>query len=397
MNLRARYYLIGVFALLISCSSEDLSPSTKSNLVSSESVSSRSADELKNILASSGIELPLDELKYDVERFKIVYETTYLGETIQASALVILPKKVTESIPMISFQHGTIAAHSEAPTQVPGNDNQLLLYTALASPGFIAVIPDFIGFGASASIQHPYYVEDATASAIVDALRAAKQLASQKSIGFDSRVFLAGYSQGGYATMATHKFLEAQKPEGFDIVASFPASGGYDVKGMQEYFFDLESYDQPFYLAFVAQAYKTYYKWSDPLSDMFNEPYASRIPALVNGSKTSDEINSELTDNIAELLTTEILANIDTDTKYSRIVSAFNDNSLTDWTPVKPVYMYHGDADVTVPYSNSVATINKLKANGSTSVTLTVLTGADHSSGVVPYIEQFLPILFDLK
>jgi pimeloyl-ACP methyl ester carboxylesterase len=384
-----------IISLLLSCNSNDPAPKD-SNLVSAQSQFTRTASDLKTILGASGLNLPLTSLKYDVEVYKVVYNTDYLGESIQASALVILPKNPAGSVPMVSFQHGTISSHAEAPTALALSDEELVLYTALASPGFIAVVPDFIGFGASSSKLHPYYIESLTASAVMDALRAAKDLAGQKSISFNSKLFLAGYSQGGYATMATHKYIETEQPSGFELVASFPASGGYDIKNMQEYFFSLDAYGQPFYIAFVADAYKTTYGWTQPLTDMFNEPYASRIPGLLDGTKTSSQINAQLTENIHDLLTTDVLQNIETSQKFATIVAAFRENSLTDWTPKKPLYMYHGNADGTVPYSNSVVTYNKLVANGSTSVTLTTLEGANHSTGVIPYVELFIPKLLDL-
>jgi len=63
------------------------------------------------------------------------------------------------------------------------------------------------------------------------------------------------------------------------------------------------------------------------------------------------------------------------------------------------MFMYHGDADVTVPYDNSVITYQKLIANGaSTSVlSLTPLPGKDHATGVLPYIEDFIPKMLQLK
>jgi len=135
------------------------------------------------------------------------------------------------------------------------------------------------------------------------------------------------------------------------------------------------------------------------LTDVFNEPYASKIPSLVNGTKTNNQINDELTYNIAELVNGDLLTHIDTDTKFKYIVDAFVDNSLTDWKPTIPMYMFHGDADVTVPYENSVITYNKLISNGASTsvVTLTKLPGADHTGGVFPYIELFIPKMLDLK
>ena len=91
--------------------------------------------------------------------------------------------------------------------------------------------------------------------------------------------------------------------------------------------------------------------------------------------------------------------NIDTDPKFDYIVDAFEENSLVDWTPKIPMHMYHGDEDVTVPFSNSQITYDKLIANGaSTSVlTFTTLPGATHYTGIFPYLELILPQLISAK
>jgi len=396
-SLKAYSFIALVCLVAFSCKNDD-DVQPERVLVTAVKVLSHTAGELQTVLGRADLNLDLSVMKYEVEIYKITYKTTYNGQEVNASALVSLPLKAP-SVPIVSFQHGTIAAYTQAPTALELYDPESILYSALASPGFISVAPDLLGFGSSKSILHPYYVEDLTASAVRDAIRAARDLASDKSIGFNGKLFLAGYSQGGYATMATHKSIEAEALEGIELVASFPSSGGYDIKAMQEYFWGLDEYNQPFYLAFVAEAYKTTFGWTQPLSDFFNEPYAGKIPALVNGSKTSNEINDELTFNIADLVNADLLAHIDTDTKYKYIVDAFNDNSLTDWKPTVTMHMFHGDADTTVPFNNSVITYNKLIANGASAsvVTLTTLPGADHTGGVFPYIELFIPQMLDMN
>jgi pimeloyl-ACP methyl ester carboxylesterase len=337
-------------------------------------------------------------LQYDVEIYKVNYSTNYKGETITASGLVILPK-VSESVGMLSFQHGTISGHSQAPTALALNSGELILYAALASPGFITVVPDFIGFGASADLMHPYYAEDLTASAILDNMKAARELAAQKGINFNQKLFLAGYSQGGYATMAAHKFIEQNGFNGYTLIASFPAAGGYDIKGVQEYFFGLETYDEPFFLPYVAYAYQTAFDWTQPLTNFFNEPYASKIPALFDGTKSGEAINAELTTSILGLINNDLLENINANTKYQYIVDAFSENSLVDFAPTIPVFMYHGDADVTVPYQNSVSSYQKYIDNGASTdiVKFYTIEGGTHYTGFFPYAEDFVPILLELK
>lgn len=391
------YLSVVLLCLVFACKNDkDVAPERV--LLSADNVLNRPSSEMRSLLGRANLDLDLSILKYDVDIYKITYKTTYNGQDITASALVSLPVKAPAAA-IVSFQHGTVAAYTQAPTALQLYDSESVLYSALAAPGFIAVAPDLLGFGASKSVLHPYYVEDLTASAVRDAVRAARDLAADKGVGFNGKLFLAGYSEGGYATMATHKSIEADPLQGIDLVASFPSSGGYDIKNMQEYFWGLSAYEQPFYMAFVAEAYKTTFGWSQPLTDVFNEPYADKIPALVNGSLTNNEINDQLTSNIPDLITADILAHIDTDTKYKYIVDAFANNSVVDWKPAIPVFMYHGDVDTTVPYNNSVVSYNKLIANGASPsiVTFTTLQGADHYTGIFPYIELFIPKMMSMK
>jgi pimeloyl-ACP methyl ester carboxylesterase len=234
---------------------------------------------------------------------------------------------------------------------------------------------------------------------VIDLVKAARELAITKNVSFNGKLFLAGYSQGGYVTMAAHKAIEQNGLSNFNLVASFPSSGGYDVKGMQKYFFGLTTYDEPFFLGYVAMSYKTFYSWSNPLTDIFQSKYAAVIPSLFDGSKDGDQINSSLNDTIPKLVNSDLLSSIDTNSKFSYIVNAFNENTLLDWYPTKKMFMYHGDADVTVPYQNSVDTYNKLISNGASTATLTFTSfpGATHGTGVQPYIETFIPQLISLK
>mgnify|MGYP005822088567 CR=1 FL=1 len=378
---------------------DDGGPSVKySNLKEANLVLARPAGELKGFIALSGIDIPVEAIKYNTEIYTVTYLTEYKGQEITASGLVVIPT-TDEPVGMMSFQHGTISANSEAPSATSLRSNSLILYAALASTGFITVVPDFIGFGSSKDILHPYYVKEATSTPIIDNLKAAHQLAQEHSLNFNEDLFLAGYSQGGYATMATQQAIESDPLEGFELLASFPSSGGYDVKGMQEYFFGLETYDNPFFLAYVALAYQTYYDWTEPLSNFFVDTYAEKIPSLFDGSKSGGQINDELSYTISELVQPDLLQNIDTNPDYMYLIDGFNANNLTDWTPTTKTYMFHGTADVTVPYQNSVDTYNKLIENGTpTSVlTLTPLDGFTHYTGVVPYVEAFVPLLLEYQ
>jgi pimeloyl-ACP methyl ester carboxylesterase len=325
----------------------------------------------------------------------VTYNTNYKGEVITASGLVFLP--ITEDkLQIVSFFHGTIGSDAEAPSNLPLGDVQNILSATLSSLGFIVAVPDFIGFGSSKNIMHPYYVEDLNASDAKDMLRAAVELALSKRLNVKKDLFLSGYSQGGYYTMATHKAIETNGFDDFNLVASFPSSGGYDVKNFQEYFFDLETYHQPFFMAYVSKSYKETYDFGIPMSDLFNIPFADRIDnELFDGNSNGSTINQALNDTLSVLLNAEFVSGIDNDSKYMEVKDALESNSLTDWSPSIQMFMYHGDSDITVPYQNSIVTLGKINSSGK--ITFETLPGATHGGGVTPYLNRFVPKLLELS
>jgi pimeloyl-ACP methyl ester carboxylesterase len=398
-----RAFLNRLFVILLciapfGCKEDLVDPIVPEVYETSSLLTSRTQEQIRAFVSSKGLPIASDEIRSGVDVYKVTYKTTMDGDNILASGLVILPQ-TSAGVGMLSFQHGTIIAHSEAPSETPPSSDLMSFYAAMASPGFIGVVPDFIGFGASKDLLHPYYLEKPTADAVVDNLKAAREFALLSGLNFNGKLFLAGYSQGGYATMAAHKSIEENGLENFDLIASFPSSGGYDIKGVQEFFFEQQTYSQPFYIAFVAQSYRTYLGWQQPLTDFFQASYATKIPGLFNGQYSSGDINGELTEEIPSLINPDLLQNINTDPKYDYINEAFIDNSLTDWTPKVKMFMYHGDLDITVPYQNSVDVYNHFIQNGASPqvVSFTTLPYATHSSGVTPYLIAFINKVLELK
>jgi pimeloyl-ACP methyl ester carboxylesterase len=395
-----KYFLLLIFAggllILQSCFDKDPEPPIEPNtLITYDEVISRTKQEIEILISVAGVEELNQYMEHDIIVYTVTYKTEYLGEEINASGLIAFPEFSGE-IPMLSYQHGTITRHSDAPTS---DLNFYGILSSFASAGYIFCIPDLLGFGSSIEILHPYYHYESTADPVVDILKAAKELSEILDYKFDGNVFLGGYSEGGYATMAGHKKMEESSPNGFNLIASAPASGGYDIKGMQEYFFSKESYHQPYYLGYVALSYKQVYNSANILTDIFQEPYATEMPDLFDGSLTGSQINDNLTTIMTDLLQADILANIDTDPKYKYLNDAFALNSLHEFVPTIKMIMYHGTGDITVPYQNSVDTYNSMIQLGASPniLSLISLEDATHESGVLPYIIDVIETFDTLK
>src|SRR6218665_484201 len=384
--------LICLLLFVASCKSakEDVAPTTEKALIDFVQVCSVPAAQSKLAVTLSGIKLPAAEIKYDI--------TAYKGKKIKASGLVTLPS-TSNAVGMLSFQHGTTTLFEEAPSALATSTLLFHLYTLPSSFGFISVAPDYIGFGASKQYRHPYYVDEAPSAAVLDLLKAAKELAASKSINFNSKLFLAGYSQGGCATLSAHRAIEKKPLDGINLIASFPAAGGYDLAGMQKIVFGFETYSEPVFLGYVLTSYKNYYQMNDLYAAVLKLPYAEKIDGLYDGTHSTAHVNAALTTTVADLLTPDAHAKFDVDPKFSSFLDALKNNSVINWKPEKPVYFYHGDADLTVPYQTTTDTRNSLIAAGASPdlVKIIVLEGKDHGTGVVPYAEEMLKEVLKLR
>ena len=378
-KIKAYIFLI---LILFSCSIQE--ENTRIHIDTYTKLFSITKDNILEIVKASEFENLEGYLKHDISLYTITYNTTYNGKKIKASGLVAFPD-TDNGMPILNFNHGTTSLHADAPTE---DLIQYSFFANAASAGYIFVIPDYLGFGISDDIVHPYYRSDITGQTVVDMIRATKELAEIEGYNFNGDIFLSGYSEGGFATMSAHYNLENNNYSGLNLVASAPASGGYDISGMLDYFLSKDTYHVPYYIAYVAIGYKTSYDWILPLSSIFNEPYASIIPEYFNGKYSGYEINSVLSDDISELLTSNFINNIYSDLELKIIVDAFEENSLDQWVPKNKMIMYHGTDDITVPYQNSVDTYNNFISLGADKNTVEFidLNGENHSSGSLPYI-----------
>tara|TARA_B100001559_G_scaffold160512_1_gene134694 strand:+ start:1516 stop:2691 length:1176 start_codon:yes stop_codon:yes gene_type:complete len=391
MNKIKSYLLVAI--LLFSCESQD--ELTRVHIDTYTKLFSITKDNVITIVQDSEFENLKSYLDYGISLYTISYNTTYKGQNIKASGLVAFPD-TDKGMPILNFNHGTTSLHADAPTE---DLIQYSFFSNAASAGYIVVIPDYLGFGVSDDIVHPYYRSDITGQTVVDMIRAAKELARIEGYNFNGDVFLSGYSEGGFATMSTHHNMEQNNYKGLNLIASAPASGGYDITGMLDYFLSKETYHVPYYIAYVAIGYKTSYDWDLPLSAMFNEPYSDLIPSYFNGKYSGYEINSVLTDDLSLLLTSNFRNNIYSDPDLKVIVDAFEENSLDNWIPKKKMLMYHGTADITVPYQNSVDTYNNFISLGAdkSKIEFIQLQGENHSSGSIPYIIDLFDRFNELK
>ena len=181
-----------------------------------------------------------EAIEYDIKVYSISYRTYFLGRELIASGLVSIPD-ADASFPLISFQNGTNTCHSNAPSINPNN----LLYSLLnmnSGLGFIIAIPDYLGFGESEEVLHPYFETESSNRVIRDMIHAVEELTDYtEGARVNKELYLMGYSQGGWATLAALKDLEQHPMDDYSLVAASCGAGAYNLIDFTHYVLSQES------------------------------------------------------------------------------------------------------------------------------------------------------------
>jgi pimeloyl-ACP methyl ester carboxylesterase len=359
-------------------------------LVGSTDVATVSRSQISGQLAAFGLALgPFAGIvsqivQRDVRTYRITYKTKNTdGTDITASGALIVPVATaqdTQGFPILSQQHGTIFDDSQAPSYFGAGSESATLGTLFASNKYIIAMPDYIGFGESKSVPHPYIHRQTQASASLDMLRAAREFIQKNNINWNGKVFLSGYSQGGHATMSLLKMVEEQFPGEFTLTAATCGAGPYNVEGFMNDLVSKPSHGIASYnnlYVSVLQMLNRVYGLNRPMSSYFKAPYAADVQANGNRANINVSINTAFSDSFRAGLSNG------TDADF---LKAVRDNNVYDWRPKTPLQLVHGTADQQVFYRNSTDAFTAMQARGATNVTLIPVEGKDHG----PAIQEFI-------
>lgn len=306
--------------------------------------------------------------------YRLVYKTPDPEDTlVDASGLVCLPVKKSSGNPVLSYQHGTIFADTEAPSYFSSSPEGLI-GAVLAGLGYIVVMPDYLGYGESANTMHPYLHAATLASSSVDMNRAARIFlaTSGKNASMNGQLFLTGYSEGGYATMAAQRLMEQSLSAEFAITASESGAGPYDLSGTTKTALGLPAQGQPAFDAFMLKAYDSLYNASSQLDFYFLPPYADVVSTYFDGAYTRTQITAALG---GSGVATNVLFNPAFLADYlgsgeTQLKAHIAENDVYNWAPKTATRIFHGMEDDVVPYANATTARDTMTNNGSTTVTL---------------------------
>jgi poly(3-hydroxybutyrate) depolymerase len=199
--------------------------------------------------------------------------------------------------PIVEYAHGTQTDQSFdiANFSTSENDEGILLAAVFAAAGYIVVAPNYVGYDISTLGYHPYLVASQQADDMIDALSAARSAlptAAAPSTTDGGKLFVTGYSQGGYVAMATHRAMQAA---GTAVTAAAPLSGPYALSAFGDAIFAGEvSLSATLNVIMIAGSYQhTYGNLYAASTDVFSSTYATGIESLLPSTTPVSTLESE--------------------------------------------------------------------------------------------------------
>lgn len=313
------------------------------------------ATSLKAKLESEGLTSLAAMADYEVKIFKVKYKTTFDGQAVEASGLVAAPVNLAgdEEFPMMSFQHGDLTRDQDAPSVGPGEGIYAKL-AHMASTGLIVVIPDYIGYGATADKYHPYMLKNLNIVPILDMIKAAKELViDEKVCKYNDKLFLSGISEGATFSLAALSEIEnGTKYSDLKVTASACCSGVYDLVKFHNWVVGQPQFENPFFIAGMLESFSKYEDLTMDYSLVFSSKFATKIPGIVDGSRTIDAINSSFgTYHVGESYNDvfEDTSKFNNNADYDQLQKLFVENSVPIWNLKSEVTLYYWKSDTWVP------------------------------------------------
>jgi hypothetical protein len=333
--------------------------------------------QIDSILSAQGVPGGILSTVYDVKTYKVIYNTVDADSMpITASGLMIVPQNVACDVPMLSYQHNNVFRKNNAPSQYR---YEWFIGLAGGSLGLITVLPDGLGLG-NGTGSHPFLHLQTEATAVIDMIRAARESVDSTGTSFNQQLFLAGISEGAYASVAAHQYIQTYLEPQIHVSGTGAIAGYYDMSGtmVNNMILSNNAYNDPSYLPALFMSYNKIYHFAANDSDIFVSPYDTLLPRLYNGTQEGFQINPQLPNISNHMLKQSIIDTLQNDPN-NFFTQLLRKNDAYNWRPTSPVHMFFCTADEIIPYQHSAAAYHNFAANGSvTTDTLNVGATYDH-------------------
>ena len=332
------------------------------------------------------------------------YRSEYKGQPIILSGNMYVPKS-KQCRGLIMACHYTYAALSESPSQGP------TLSALLATKGYAVVDADFVGFGVTYQLVHPYLDKTATARAVADMGRLARPFLEANGYTFlTDNIYIFGYSQGGHAATAVQEFIESHPDYYADLPLTkvFCGGGPYDPKVTYDIAKETDVIGFPAVVPMFLQGTIYANDLNDPTlelpiteADFLSAEMMKddRYKLWLNSKAyTMDQVNLLMKDigcgKFSTILRPEALGG--EEYAPNKILFAkLSENATTTYCPKTPMYIFHSTGDDVVAFANAEMLQKAFRERGADESRITYDFGdyGVHRSGLLKFHMNVLNML----
>ncbi|AFT88560.1 alpha/beta hydrolase family protein [Paraburkholderia phenoliruptrix] len=229
------------------------------------------------------------------------------GEAATASGALMIPQGESRTCsgprPLMLYAHGTTAYSQYNLADItrtdPNNEGAgegLSVAAMYAAHGYIVAASNYAGYAGSDLPYHPYLNADQQSADMIDALHAArivmKNSGATAAARENGKLFITGYSQGGFVALATHRALQAA---GVSVTASAPGSGPYALAATADAITAGQvALGSTLFTTLAVTGYQRAYKnlYRQP-AEFFEAAYAPHIEHLLPSAQSLDTLFSQ--------------------------------------------------------------------------------------------------------
>jgi predicted dienelactone hydrolase len=185
----------------------------------------------------------------------------------------------------VLYAHGTQfnKAANIADITNTSNSEGALIAAMFAAQGYIVVAPNYAGYDISTLGYHPFLNASQQSGEMIDALTAARTALPNtfaNATRDSGRLFITGYSEGGYVAMATQR---AMQNANMTVTAAAPMSGPYALEALFDtVVFGSVDLGSTLFSPLVTTSYQhAYANVYNQTSDYYSATYATGIDTLL--------------------------------------------------------------------------------------------------------------------
>lgn len=312
--------------------------------------------------------------KNAVKLYRVTYNSVVPEQSnrpTRASGILAIPATGARTMPLISYQHGTLYGDMAPPSDHERCFESRLMVSQFASQGYVVISADYFGFGVSKE-KDSYIVLGSQVQASYDMYRAALMVLEKEGIAV-GKFFTTGWSQGGVITMA---FLERLETIGVPVTAVGTAAAQCDGFVMTNGFLshpraiDANWVTTMFIL--TAFAFEEYYQMPGLARGVFTDEQYDLAKRVYMKDPTVQEKDFPL--DLRTLIRPEYFdADYFAHSAYGKLLLEMHPYR---WDIKTPVRMYYGDVDQCLTIGLARLPMEWQKAMGNTKVEA-ISVGAD--------------------